>query len=376
MIKLLSKADCVGCGGCAQRCPAGCIAMQADTQGFLYPKIDSAKCIDCGLCERVCPVINQGQTREPMQSFCAWHDDESIRKASSSGGIFTALAQHIIDKGGVVFGARFDGQMDVCHDFAENMDAVAAFRGSKYVQSKIGNTYIQAEKFLKDGRWVLYSGSPCQIAGLKRFLRKEYKNLLTVDVACHSVPSPKVWQAYLASIGVGGIRSINFRDKRCGWRSYGVVIQGAQGEASYQRAGVNAYMQGFLKDLYSRPSCFECPAKCGKSGSDFTLADFWGVWEELPNVDDSMGVSAVMCNTDHAVAILKELSCIKLVEVKYDDIVKHNGALVHSAIRPKESDLFWAKFMSQSIECIPHIIRKMQPSFVSRVIGFLKRKLK
>lgn len=167
MISIKDKQDCCGCAACVQRCPKQCITLHEDNEGFLYPQVDESLCIDCGLCEKVCPVINQADERTPLGVYAVKNPNESVRMQSSSGGVFTMLAEHIIDEGGVVFGACFDECWEVVHSYAETKEALAKFRGSKYVQSKIGSTYQQAEGFLKSGRKVLFSGTPCQIAGLK-----------------------------------------------------------------------------------------------------------------------------------------------------------------------------------------------------------------
>lgn len=193
MIDILDKQKCCGCSACMQRCPKQCIAMQEDSEGFCYPIVDRNACIACGLCEKVCPMLNPYKARKPLEVHAAINRDEQIRRESSSGGIFTLLAEQTIRKGGVVFGARFDGNWEVRHDWCENIEGLGQFRGSKYVQSRIGACYRQAEIFLKSGRSVLFSGTSCQIAGLHRFLGKSYDNLLSVDVICHGVPSPLVW---------------------------------------------------------------------------------------------------------------------------------------------------------------------------------------
>ena len=197
MIDIKEKNNCCGCSACVQICPKQCISMAADNEGFLYPQVNSAICIDCGLCEKVCPVINQSAPREPLVVYAAKNNNEDIRLKSSSGGIFTLLAEKVIEEGGVVFGAKFDADWNVVHDYTETIEGLAAFRGSKYVQSIIGDNFKTAKQFLNNGRKVLFSGTPCQIAGLKKYLRKEYDNLLTVDVVCHGVPSPMVWRDYL-----------------------------------------------------------------------------------------------------------------------------------------------------------------------------------
>ena len=197
MIDILNKKDCCGCSACVQKCPKQCISLKEDNEGFLYPQVNQQECISCGICKKVCPIINPNEKRTPLQIYAAINKNEEIRRQSSSGGIFTLLSEEILKEGGVVFGARFDENWEVKHDYTENVKGLVNFRGSKYVQSRIEDNYKKVETFLKQGRKVLFSGTPCQIAGLKRFLSKEYDNLLTVDFICHGVPSPKVWRLYL-----------------------------------------------------------------------------------------------------------------------------------------------------------------------------------
>lgn len=213
MLEIKDKKKCCGCEACVQRCPVQCISMRSDVEGFLYPNINQTICINCNVCEKVCPEINQSEIRRPLKVYAAKNPDELIRLSSSSGGIFTMLAEQILKENGVVFGARFNEKWEVEHGYTDIQDGVAAFRGSKYVQSRIGDNYRQVEDFLRKGRKVLFSGTPCQVAGLKRFLHnKEYDNLLTVDVVCHGVPSPLVWRKYLEETirpkGVTGKNSV------------------------------------------------------------------------------------------------------------------------------------------------------------------------
>ena len=236
MIRIEKKEDCCGCEACVQRCPKHCISLFRDNEGFLYPSVNESLCIGCGLCEKVCPILNPLPKRKPLQVFAAKNLNEEVRLASSSGGVFTLLAEHTIRNNGVVFGARFNEKWEVAHGFTDTVEGIADFRSSKYVQSKINGTYQEAEQFLKAGRKVLFSGTPCQIAGLKRFLRKEYTNLITVDFLCHGVPSPGVWESYLketiarkckkiqfCSDPYASVKKISFRDKTLGWKKFSFV---------------------------------------------------------------------------------------------------------------------------------------------------------
>lgn len=373
MIDITDRERCCGCEACVQRCPRRCITLYEDDEGFLYPQVDEGKCIDCGLCEKVCPVVLQGAGRRPLKVYAAKNPDEEIRRESSSGGVFTLLAEKILSEGGVVFGARFDACWEVVHDYTENVEELSAFRGSKYVQSRIGDSFRQTECFLKTGRKVLFSGTPCQIAGLKLFLKKEYDNLLTVDFICHGVPSPGVWRKYLKEIAarrVAGknsvlraslnksddvlrnISSISFRDKVLGWKKYSFVVcfsatDGAEKNTVLLSEDLytNLFLRGFLADLYLRPSCYACPAKDLKSGSDLTIGDFWGVEYILPQMDDGQGTSIVMGNNLKGQNICNSLNC-DLLEVAYKQVVKGNNAVANSCVKPLQRTIFFDQYES------------------------------
>lgn len=347
MINIIDKKDCCGCSACVQRCPKHCISMIEDNEGFLYPNVDSSLCINCGLCEKVCPVINQNESRSPLEVYAAKNLDDNVRFKSSSGGIFTMLAEYTIQNGGIVFGARWDKKnWNVIHDYTETIDGLSEFRSSKYLQSIIGNSFKQAEAFLKQGRDVLFTGTPCQISGLKHFLRKEYDNLLTCEIFCHSVPSPKVWEFYieecLNSLGwkKEHIVSIDFRNKCNGWKNYHFQMISSQNEVFNQQSFNNPYMKGFIGGLYTRPSCYDCPAKSLKSGSDFTIGDYWGIQHLKPQIDDDKGVSAVLLNTNKARNIWCQMSGFSC-KMDYSSLCVYNPAVIRSAVlSEKRKDFF------------------------------------
>jgi len=355
MIDIKDKKLCCGCNACVQRCPKQCIAVQKDEEGFLYPIVDLSICIDCGLCEKVCLVLNQGSERNPIEVFAAVNKDDSIRMQSSSGGIFTALAEQIIQEKGVVFGARFDEKWEVKHDYTETIEGLKAFRGSKYVQSRIGDTFSKAEFFLKAGRKVMFTGTPCQIAGLRLFLRKEYENLLAVDIICHGVPSPLVWRKYLGEKtqqgGLESIQSISFRNKNTGWKSYSFQIEYDKNhlKSSFSEyASQNIFMKGFLADLYLRPSCYACPTKKLKSGSDITLGDFWGIQHIKPELDDDKGICSFIINTRKGMEWQNKLEILKY-KFDFADVVKGNPSLVYSANIPENRVAFYDKLRTRGL---------------------------
>lgn len=353
MIQIVNKEDCVGCGACVQRCPKECITLREDAEGFLYPEADASVCVECGLCEKVCPVLHPGESRQPLMAYAAVNGDEAVRRSSSSGGVFTALALATIGRGGVVFGARFDEHWEVVHDWTERTEGLAAFRGAKYAQSRIGESYKEAEAFLQSGREVLFSGTPCQVAGLRRFLRREYAGLLTVDVVCHGVPSPGVWREYLREsreahfphVAPLSLTALTFRDKSTGWKQYSFtyMAQSSDGLSKVtERASHNAFMRGFLADLYLRPSCYACPAKRLSSGSDLTVGDYWGVGSVHPALDDDGGVSVVLVNTAAGREMVGGLKNVRLTPTRYADVLRFNPAVERSARVPKERARFWA----------------------------------
>ena len=406
MLQLTDKQDCCGCHACASVCARQCIAMQEDNEGFLYPVVDEATCTDCGLCEKVCPVINQDEPRKPLMVYAAKNRNEEVRRLSSSGGIFTPLAEAVIRDGGVVFGAKFNNDWNVVHAWTDTIEGIADFRGSKYVQSTIGNTYREAREFLKHGRKVLFSGTPCQIAGLRKFLRKEYDNLLTVDVVCHGVPSPLVWRKYLEEtrenlraerdagkntvssslMEMPVITGISFRDKTHGWKKYGFRLRYAAFKAAGNSVSAsandsertllqpfpdNVFMKGFLKNLYLRPSCYACASRSGKSGSDISIADFWGVQNYYPEFDDDKGIGLVLVNTDKGRKAYEQVNADSM-ESTYEQGLNHNPYLEHSVARTKHIATFWTEFEARGMAVVQEIEVRMLPSIPSRLINRVK----
>lgn len=401
MINIIEKKDCCGCSACVSICPKHCITMSLDNEGFLYPQVDNESCIDCGLCEKVCLVLNQGKECKPFQVYAAKKINEEIRMKSSSGGIFTLLAEQILHEGGVVFGARFNADWEVIHDYTETKEGLAAFRGSKYVQSRLGDSFCQAEHFLRQGRKVMFTGTPCQIAGLKLFLRKTYDNLLTVDFICHGVPSPGVWKKYLEELialkdnrknsvlshskliilnSIRDISRIEFRNKCLGWKKYSFALTLSVPNGHGTKNTVllsepynkNIFMKGFLADLYLRPSCYACPSKSMKSGSDITLGDFWGIQYVMPERDDDKGICCLMVNTEKGCQFLPSDKWVEYSDSDYSTVIKYNKACVMSVVPNLKRNLFFDKF--QKTDSVVRLIDKiLTPPFFRRFLSFAKR---
>lgn len=407
MLQVTDKQDCCGCHACVSVCARQCIAMQEDNEGFLYPVVDEAMCTDCGLCERVCPVINQDEPRKPLKVYAAKNRNEEIRRQSSSGGIFTPLAESVIRDGGVVFGAKFDKDWNVVHAWTDTIEGIADFRGSKYVQSTIGDAYREARELLKRGRKVLFSGTPCQIAGLRKFLRKEYGNLLTVDVVCHGVPSPLVWRKYLEEtrenlraerdagkntvssslMDLPVITGISFRDKTHGWKKFAFRLRYAAFKAAENSLPVpandsertllqpfpdNVFMKGFLSNFYLRPSCYDCSSRTGKSGSDITIADFWGVQNFYPEFDDDRGVGLVLVNSDKGRKAYEQVNAINL-EATYEQALNQNPCIEYSVPMTKHVKTFWDNFSLKGMDAVEGIICKMKSGVIIRLYRMGRR---
>lgn len=358
MIRLEKKEACCGCAACVQICPGGCITMARDGEGVAYPVTDAAKCLECGLCEDVCPFWEEAVARLPRKVYAVKNKEEGVRFHSSSGGVFTLLATQVIEAGGVVFGAAFDKNYRVVHTCAETRQELVKLRGSKYVQSDAAGVYRTAETFLKSGREVLFSGTPCQIAALRRYLKKEYEKLVTVDFICHGVPAPGVWEAYLRELSrkagassPDAIAGIGFRDKFYGWKKFSLALHVKKKEKVYPfrlPLHLNAYIRGFLHNLYLRPSCYSCRVRELRSGSDITLGDYWGIAKTYPELDDDRGVSAVLLNTEQGAARFNWDSCC-LVETDYPHILKTNGALEKSPGIPAGRKAFYAQYARKGV---------------------------
>lgn len=374
MIYIEEKDKCCGCEACVQICPKSCITFCEDDEGFCYPEVNIETCINCHLCEKVCPMLNQRDAQYPLETYSGRISDNSILENSSSGGIFSLLAEYTIMQGGVVFGARYDNIWNVVHDYADTLEGIKAFRGSKYAQSKIGKSYILAEEFLKEGKMVLFTGTSCQILGLKTFLRRDYPNLLAVDIVCHGVPSPKIWQAYLKQLNPQGLKitSVNLRDKSRGWKRYSYMIKAGDTTLYDDYAANSVYLKGFMSKTFLRPSCYGCPAKNGSAGSDITLADNWGIWEVEPEEFDNKGMSAILINSEKGKNVISRLKAT-LREYPFDVFIKNNPSYMKSAKFPKYRNLFWQKFPQMGFRVIEIINNKMRPSVLKRAIVKLKR---
>lgn len=349
VISVANRENCTGCYACSSICPVTAITMDSDNEGFWYPVVDHAKCMHCGKCAKVCPIKEadtEGFLGDALpEAYAAYSVDPQIRLQSSSGGLFTLLAETVIDDGGIVFGARFDERFDVIHDYVEKIEHLHELRGSKYVQSRIGDSFRQAKEFLECGRPVMFTGTPCEIGGLKSYLGREYDHLICQDIICHGVPSPKAWQEYVRyrkACAASEPRRIAFRRKDEGWRRYSVSFSFENDTEYVKSLHDDLYLKGFLANLYLRPSCYACHFKGVYRESDITLADFWGIEHFVPAMDDDQGTSLVIVHTRKGHDLLSRLGKkAKVCPVNLEEAIRCNGAMRSSAkVHPNRAAFF------------------------------------
>ena len=372
----LPSTTCTGCGTCAQICSVHAIDMRASSEGFLYPFITADTCVSCKICEKRCPVLHPPAAHgTQIETYGCINKNEQIRNDSSSGGVFSACAEYIIDTGGVVFGARFDADFSVVHGYAQTREELAAFRGSKYVQSTIGNAYADCKQFLESGRCVLFTGTPCQIGGLKAYLNKEYEQLYLMDIICHGVPSPLLWKKYVAyrtGQANSPVRRIAFRRKDRGWKRFSVAFSFENATEYRETLDKDLYMQLFLRDVCLRESCYSCSFKTEHRCSDLTVADFWGVDTVCPEMFDDKGTSLVLVQSAKGQRLLEVIkSGLRIKEVSMTESVRFNSSYVKSVQRPRLRDTF---FQDLEIKPLDFIFKRYGRDSICKRTGLLVKR--
>lgn len=348
-MKLAPEHLCTGCGACIHSCPNNCLQMTTDQEGFRKPYVAKGKCVGCGLCTRACPVLSPPHlsSSQPLAAYAAYTQNDSIRQSSSSGGIFSELAMQVLSNGGAVFGAAYDEQFRVVHQCVESMEALAPLRGAKYAQSELGDIFPNIKSRLEQGQQVLFSGTPCQVAGLKGFLQKEYPNLLCVDFVCHGVPSPQAWNAYVsyrARQDNGGElpQAINLRSKDTGWSRYHYSnLFTYQTRQTALLSTESIYMRLFTGDCINRRSCESCRFKGDSRCSDLTLGDFWGIWDIAPEMDDDRGTSLLLIHSQAGAALFRQLEAGLVARpVCLEEAARYNPSLRISSKGSDDRALF------------------------------------
>lgn len=340
-------ANCCGCNACEQLCPKKCITFEYNSEGFLYPQVDSSLCVDCGVCTKHCPIISEVERGVNPEVYAAKYTNRDTTFKSTSGGIFIPLALNVLKQGGIVFGCAYDENLVAKHIAVESRDELYRLQSSKYVQSDIRGIYTAVKASLENGRKVLFSGTGCQAAGLKAFLKKDYDNLLIADIVCHGVPSPKLFKRYIDYMGkkLGGkLTEYNFRSKeKRGWDLYYKASNEKKSKSDY--GFFDPYYNAFLEGKTYRECCYSCKFANIERAGDITLADYWGIQKMHPEFFDDNGVSLVLINSEKGKKAWEEISgSVTSVPSTVEKAAVMNGNLVAPSKRPDCRDNIYDGF--------------------------------
>lgn len=341
-LPILASVDtCTLCGSCYNACPTDAITFSKEHLDFFYPLVNEKICIGCKKCQYKCPVVTPLQVQNTLDNCTTWiarNPDPEIRMKSTSGGVFYAVAQHVIQKGGYVCGAVFDDKLCVKHICSNQISDVYKMMGSKYAQSDMGNVYQQVMKLVEKRVPVLFTGCPCQVAGLNAILGKSYECLVTMEVICHGIPSGHMLKSYIKLLShkyKSEPITFNYRDKASGWHSCSVRAQFKNGTVYCKPTTADAYMRGFLGNTFLKPACFKCTFRGFRSNADCMIGDFWGAEVEAPNLDDNTGLSCVLVHNQNVIKLLRT-SGVELYNAELNQILKYNRNILES---PNPSDL-------------------------------------
>lgn len=382
MINITDKSQCTGCTACYNICGHDAISMKFDESGHIYPVVDPSKCTDCGLCEKVCPLLHKeklptDEHLEDLQVKAIYNRDAAARSRSTSGGTFSLLAEYVIAQGGIVCAARFDEHYHIHHAFFESMDDIDPFRGSKYAQSNLSHVFRQIKTYLKS-RPVLFIGSPCQVAGLKSYLIKEYDNLYTCDFICMSISSGKMWDEYIADYqSRHTIKRIFFKDKRNGWHKgdWRMLIEDSRGEQLCS-ANDNPYFWAYLQHYSARPSCFDCAVRHCRHVSDFTIADCWGIDKVNPSFDDNKGCTTLILQSEKSKVVFEAIKDkANYTDFGIQNVRQYNKHIEEQAFKPKDYDLFCRAYKQYGFmqAIAPFWNRRNKTSVLYRVKQYIKK---
>lgn len=368
MLKVKDK--CTGCGVCAVSCPTKSIQMLENKEGFRFPVIDKNTCIECYLCERKCPVLNEVVFSSNTNAYAVKNKCNDIRRESSSGGVFSVLAESILADGGTICAAKYNEEFLVTHGICDSVDMLFAYRGAKYAQSQSERYFPDIKRKLDYGENVMFVGTPCQVAALVSYLEKDYPKLYLVDMICHGVPSPEVWKKYLGErCYLDGnnlkINHVNLRSKATGWSRYGysVEISYQSGECYSVCQSKDPFMRGFTSNLYLRKSCSQCGFKGIERCSDFTLGDYWGIWEQYPEFDDNKGVSVLLIHSEKGRKKWENIAHhFELKEVSVEEAVQYNPSVLKNSLPHPMRDKFFKRWEEENsiITLIETLLINMQ----------------
>lgn len=379
MLLFKEKKDCYACAACMNICANQAITMEIDENGFTFPKVNNDLCVNCKCCLKVCPSRNEMiNMNQPIKVYAAINNNQSILKASASGGVFAALALIIFEKKGAVFGCAYNDEMEPIHIGIDNLSDIKRLQGSKYVQSSINYTFSKIKKLLELGRWVLFTGTPCQVTGLKTFLGYEYPNLIAVDLICHGVPNAAFFKGYIQHLEDklrGKIIDFKFRDKTKGWGLLGKVIY-KNNEVKMEKfipPIISSYYSYFLNGDIYRDSCYECKYATSFRQGDLTMGDFWGVNNAHPEIVTKGGVSVLLVNSIKGLELIEEISkYITLVQSSFEHICKHNGQLRQPTSKSESREAIFNKWREGKYQAVE---MQYYRSNIKKIIAFRMKKL-
>ena len=380
------KEDCCGCTACENICPTNAIKMIPDEKGFVYPVIGQELCIDCGKCRKVCPFQNEIDVEKRLDNplvYAVKQKDEKIRMESTSGGVYTAISNLTLDKAGSIYGVKFDENFKVIHSKANNSYERDKFRGSKYIQSDLKDTFVKIQNELRRGQDVLFTGTGCQVAGLRKFLvdtKTDIDRLITNDIICHGTPSPLLWDDYLRFVQKKNkLTSYTFRYKEKGWHGYNVRAEFQNGKSRTNSSDLKIYANLFSSNLALRPSCYNCKFANLNRPSDIMIGDFWGIEKTMPEIDDNKGISLVLINTDKGKIVFDKIKeNLEVWESNTRDCLQPN--LIEPTKKPPKREQFWQDYFNNGFEYIAKkyagynlksIVKKKIKAILSRT-GLLK----
>lgn len=372
MINITDKKKCVGCGACYSICPKNCISMREDEEGFLYPLVDIDNCIECDACEKVCPVINPiKEAPFEQKAFLFQHRNQDVLRQSTSGGLFSAIAEIVLAKGGVVFGAAYDEKLVVNHTKITTQEDIHRFRNSKYSQSVIGDCFIDTRNLLKQGRIVCFSGTPCQLEGLTKFLKEDYPNLIKIDIVCHACPSPLVFRKYIEyqknKYGEN-ISNIMFRDKTYGYNYSTMSLYRENIRVYSEGIDTDVMLRAFFNNICVRPSCYSCPSKKRYRKVDITIWDCFLVDKFCKKMDNDKGVTRALVHTEKGYGLFEAIEKFgETIEIDVNDAIRGVKELTESVPENSKRDLFFKDINTMNVQdcfdkyyplTIRHIIEK------------------
>lgn len=370
---MLPQNQCTGCFACKAACPVNCISEAQTAEGFYYPQISLKSCINCKKCESVCPVLSKAACSDhhaaQPEAHGAYSLDPEIRQRSSSGGVFSELARHILAQNGVVYGAELDRDELCRHVRISELNELGRLRGAKYLQSRLADCYSSVQRDLDSGKKVLFAGTPCQVAGILRYLKKPYTNLLTIDFVCHGVGSPKAFACYreeLEKTKRSELTGVSFRDKHSGWKNYSVALHYADGSLTHTVFGTDPYMKAYLSNLSLRSSCFDCAFKSLNRCSDLTLADYWGLDKLHPQYDDDLGCSFVLLHSEAGQSLFSTvLPRLFVFDASTEALIRYNPACIRSVSPNPFRAYFFSRLGKRSFSKLT--TDSLQPSFAARL---------